>query len=179
MMLAPALVCSLHCAGPEADLREARVYVPKPTGTVTQPHLGCQSGGCAYVPAPTAQDIPIEQIDQLLKEVAQTPVGADSQSLDTLLFHDGEVRERLSRADVPDIGPAWMAFLKHELDKQIATFSLRVIDEDGHQRAFLPDTAMALGAKKHLEISQTDLGTPMNANGTIVRVGLHHLWYRM
>jgi hypothetical protein len=38
---------------------------------------------------------------------------------------------------------------------------------------------MALGAKKHMEITETDLGTPMNANGTLVRVGLNHIWYRM
>lgn len=164
------------CAGPRPA---PRVTVPKPVGTMQTAHLGCQSGGCAYVPAPTALDLPRAELDALIAQVAQTPVGTESLALDTLLFHDAEVRERLAQPDLPTLSPGWAAFLKHELDKQVATFSLRVIDEDGRVRATLPDTAMALGAKKHMEITETDLGTPMNANGTLVRVGLNHIWYRM
>jgi len=167
---------ALGCAGPE---RAARVTVPKPTAVVQTPHLGCQSGGCAYVPAPETHDIPKAKLDALLVQVNASPVGSDSLALDTLLFHDGEVRRRLAEPDAPALSPAWDAALKQELNKQWASFTLRVVDDQGRVRAELPETRMALGAKKHLEITETDLGTPMNANGTVVRVGQKHLWYRM
>lgn len=174
LLFAGALV-AVGCATPVTP----RVTVPKGTATVTTPHLGCQSGGCAFVPAPAQHDIPQRDLDGLLLEVAATPVGSDSLALDTLLFHDGEVRQRLAQPDAPLLPEAWSRALRHELEKRSATISLRVTDEQGKVRIFLPDTAMALGAKKHLELTQTDLGTPMNANGTIVRVGQRHLWFRM
>ena len=171
-----ALLALAGCAAPTVA---ARVTVPKGTATNTTPHLGCQSGGCAFVPSPEQHDLPRAQLDALITEVGTTPVGFDSLALDTLLFHDGEVRRRLAEPDGPALSPAWSARLRDELAKRTATFSMRITDEHGRVRVFVPEMLMALGAKKHLPIAETDLGTPMNANGTIVRVGQHHLWYRM
>jgi hypothetical protein len=170
------LAAATGCAGPQIA---ARVTVPHPTATNIAPHLGCQSGGCAFVPGPAQQDLPLAQVDALLAEVGATPVGSDSLALDTLLFHDAEVRRRLVDPTAPVLSPAWSTALRAELAKRTATFSLRITDEHGRVRVFIPDTLMALGAKKHLAVAETDLGTPMNANGTIVRVGQRHLWYRM
>ena len=119
------------------------------------------------------------RVEALLREVDQTPVGSESEALDNLLFHDEEARARLAAAEPLPVSPAWDAFLRKELARREATFGLRIIDEQGHVRAQVPDTAMALGRKLHMQVDD-GVGTgPFNANGTLVRVSRDRLWIRM
>ena len=69
--------------------------------------------------------------------------------------------------------------LRHELRRTTATFSLRMIDEHGVERARVPETAMALGVKLHMQVDDGVHTGPFNANGTVVRVGRDHVWIRM
>ena len=175
----PVTAASEASPVPRGSGAVARVTVPHATGTGAAPHLGCQSGGCAYLPAPETKDLPAEQIASLMAAVAGDPVGTESLALDTLLFHDGEVQQALSTPAAAVLSPGWRAFLTHELSRRSAWFSLRVVDEQGRVRASLPETLMALGAKKHMDISESDLHQEMNANGTLIRVGVRSIWYRM
>lgn len=153
-----------------------RVIAPVPTEAT--PHAtGCQ-GGCSLVRHKEDELTPA-QIDALLRELDGRPVGEESLALDTVLFHDAEVRRRLASPDVPAISLAWRAWLDRELARQIAYFSLRITDERGRVRAQVPETAMALGSKLHMQVNDGDGTGPFNANGTVVRVGRDHLWIRM
>jgi hypothetical protein len=172
-LLLGALLLLAACATPGPGYT---VVAPKRVGPAMAPLKECQ-GGCAFT-RNKADDLGDEKIDALFAKVSKDAVGAESESLDMLLFHDGEVRAHLahSRGKLP---PAWEAWLGRELDRQSAFFSLRIVDEQGKIRAVVPETRMALGVKLHMEVTDGDRTGPFNANGTIVRVGRDHLWIRM
>lgn len=139
---------------------------------------GCQ-GGCALVRDP--KDALSElQIEALLNTAATKPLGGESEALDTLLFHDNEARAYLLAHPMPpSVSPDWEAWIRAQLHRRTATFSLRIIDEHGKERAKVPPTPMALGVKLHMQVDDGDHTGPFNANGTIVRVGRDHVWIRM
>ncbi|MBS1151388.1 MAG: hypothetical protein H6Q89_3086 [Myxococcaceae bacterium] len=139
---------------------------------------GCQ-GGCALVRDP-ADALTSSQIEALLVTATRLEVGADSEALDSLLFHDNEVRAWFLEGVLPaGVSPEWAGWLRQELHRRTATFSLRIIDEHGVVRAQVPATPMALGMKLHIQVDDGDHTGPFNANGTIVRVGRDHVWIRM
>lgn len=139
---------------------------------------GCQ-GGCTLVRDPK-DALSSLQIEALLNTATRLEVGADSEALDTLLFHDNEVRAYFLVGQLPaSVSPEWAAWLRHQLHRRTAAFSLRIIDEHGVVRAKVPPTPMALGMKLHMQVDDGDHTGPFNANGTIVRVGRDHVWIRM
>ena len=139
---------------------------------------GCQ-GGCALVRDPK-DELSALQIEALINTATRLPVGADSEALDTLLFHDNEARAYLLTQPMPaGVTPAWDAWLRAQLHRRTATFSLRIIDEHGVERAKVKATPMALGVKLHMQVDDGIHTGPFNANGTIVRVGRDHVWIRM
>ena len=138
---------------------------------------GCQ-GGCALVRDPHDSPSP-EKVEAFFAEVGKTPLGSESDALDQLLFHDEEARARLAEPKPLPVPAGWEAWLRKELGRRQATFGLRIIDEHGKVRAQVPDTAMALGRKLHMQVDD-GIGTgPFNANGTLVRVSRDRLWIRM
>jgi hypothetical protein len=162
-----------------ASVVEPRIEEPKVvdfSGSGTRSR-GCQ-GGCTLVRDPRDAPSPA-RVEAFLREIDQTPVGSESEALDNLLFHDEEARVRLAAAEPLPVSPAWDAFLRKELARREATFGLRIIDEQGQVRAQVPDTAMALGRKLHMQVDD-GVGTgSFNANGTLVRVSRDRLWIRM
>jgi hypothetical protein len=156
-----------------------RIIAPVPFADGNHPAAkGCQ-GGCALVRDPDDALTPLE-IAALLDTATKLPVGADSQALDTLLFHDNEVRAWFLEGVLPSgVSPEWAGWLRQQLHRRTAAFSLRIIDEHGVVRAKVPATAMALGMKLHMQVDDGIHTGPFNANGTIVRVGRDHVWIRM
>lgn len=138
---------------------------------------GCQ-GGCALVRDPHDSPSP-EKVEEYFTAVGKTPVGSESDALDQLLFHDEEARARLAEPKPLPVSRAWDGWLRRELSRRQATFGLRIIDEHGKVRALVPDTAMALGRKLHMQVDDGDGTGPFNANGTLVRVSRDRLWIRM
>ncbi len=155
------------------------ITVPTPAGDGNHADAkGCQ-GGCALVRNPS-DALSSLQIEALLNTATRLAVGADSEALDTLLFHDNEVRTYLLAGALPSgVSAEWADWLRGELHRRTATFSLRIIDEHGVVRAHVPATPMALGMKLHMQVDDGEHTGPFNANGTIVRVGKDHVWIRM
>ena len=167
--------CAAHHPAATADFR---VEVPKPvifTQAPPGPHLFCRAG-CSYTPPP---GIGRAKVDELLGEIAKDPVGTDSLALDTLLFYDEETRARIADPTGLPISSEWQAFLFHELGKRNVYMNLRVLDEKGQVRAQVADLLMALRVKRHVDTTDNVGVQPMDANGTAVRVGLKHIWFRM
>jgi hypothetical protein len=172
--LLAALVVVSGCATVGEPIIEEPPVVSFSSGTRSR---SCQ-GGCTLVRDPHDAPSP-EKIEALLGEVTKTPVGSESDALDQLLFHDEEARARLAEAKPLPVTPEWDRWLRRELSRRQASFGLRIIDERGKVRAQVPDTAMALGQKLHMQVDD-GVGTgPFNANGTLVRVSRDRLWIRM
>jgi hypothetical protein len=154
-----------------------QVIVPKPVQFSAAKKPGCQ-GSCMFTRA-KADELSELQVDALLREASSKPVGEESEALDTLLFHDEETRQRLASGEAPQLSPAWDDFFRTELAKTQAYFTLRITDEHGQVRATVPETAMALGVKLHMEVEDGIHTGPFNANGTLVRVAKDRVWIRM
>jgi hypothetical protein len=162
------------CAGEASYV----VRAPKPFGESHHAWVkGCQ-GGCALVRNKSDELSPL-QIEALINTATRKPVGEESPELDMLLFHDNEARAYFLRGDPNGISPEWSTWLRRELGRTVATFSLRMIDEHGVERARVPETPMALGVKLHMQVDDGQHTGPFNANGTVVRVGRDHVWIRM
>lgn len=155
------------------------ITAPKPVSDGNHPAAkGCQ-GGCALVrdPKDALSDL---QIEALINTATKQPVGGDSDALDMLLFHDNEARHYVLEHGLPEgVSAEWGTYLRTQLLRRTATFSLRIIDEHGVERAKVPATPMALGVKLHMQVDDGVHTGPFNANGTIVRVGRDHVWIRM
>ncbi len=154
------------------------VHAPTPFGESHHASVkGCQ-GGCALVRNKSDELSPL-QIEALVNTATRLPVGEESDALDMLLFHDNEARAYFLSGDPANVSLEWVAWLRRELGRTTATFSLRMIDEQGVERARVPPTPMALGVKLHMQVNDGQHTGPFNANGTVVRVGRDHVWIRM
>lgn len=154
-----------------------QVIVPKPVEFSAGKKPGCQ-GSCMFTKQ-KKDELSELQVDALLREVGAGPVGEETEALDTLLFHDDETRARLASGEAPQLSPEWDAWFRDQLARTQAYFSLRIMDEHGAVRATVPETAMALGVKLHMEVDNGIHTGPFNANGTLVRVASDRVWIRM
>ena len=153
------------------------VIVPKPVEFSQGKKPGCQ-GSCMFTKQ-KKDELSELQVDALLREATAKPVGEETEALDMLLFHDDETRARLASGEAPQLPPDWDGWLRQELGRNQAYFSLRIMDEHGAVRATVPETKMALGVKLHMEVDNGIHTGPFNANGTLVRVAADRLWIRM
>jgi hypothetical protein len=153
------------------------VIVPKPVEFSQGKKPGCQ-GSCMFTKQ-KKDELSELQVDAFLREASSKPVGEETEALDNLLFHDDETRARLASGEAPSLSPEWDAWFRDQLARSQAYFSLRIRDEHGQIRAVVPETAMALGVKLHMEVDDGVHTGPFNANGTLVRVAPDRLWIRM
>jgi len=140
-----------------------------------EPAKGC--GGCSK-PHDYVGDLAPEEFDALVERFATEPLEPGSEALERLLFHHEDGRRYLHRAERPALDPQREAFLARELGRTHAVIGFRVIDEEGRERMRVDPTPVPLGAKQHLPTTATDDVQPASFNGTVVRVGLDHLWTR-
>jgi hypothetical protein len=137
---------------------------------------GC-AGGCAAA-HPQKFDIAPEKIEELLAAMAAQPAGATSPELETLLFHGTTVARYLETYGTDPLGEAQAKFLLSELERTHAMLEVRVVDEDGVVRAYLPETRVPIGSQFHMEMPETtDLPVP-EVSGSLARVGVNYVWSR-
>ncbi len=172
-----ATLTLLALAAAACGTPQYQVIVPQPVQFSAAKKPGCQ-GSCMFTKA-KKDELSELQVDALLREATQKPVGEETEALDTLLFHDEETRARLASGEAPELSPAWADWFRQQLAKTQAYFSLRIVDEHGQVRATVPETAMALGVKLHMEVEDGIHTGPFNANGTLVRVAADRVWIRM
>ena len=119
-----------------------------------------------------------DELDTLLTRYGQAAPDQESDALDELLFYSGQTRVHLDEPGRPALSEAHMRFLNHELARTTARIELRVIDERGDVRAWLPEQRVSLGEKQHLHLEDKSL-PGLLASGTVLRTSLYHLWTRI
>lgn len=163
------------CDGPAPHIR---VIVPPLPGESRESEGGdgCSATGCS-VEAPDAPAS--EEMAELLKTYAAAPVDESSQALDTLLFHGAHTAAYLAANGAEPLDVAHHRFLSRELGRTHVIVDMRVVDEHGVVRARLGERRVPIGKKTHHWFTERtgDLQS-FDTSGTVVRVGLHHLWSR-
>ena len=135
---------------------------------------GCGAGD--HHPKPF---LPLSEHRELLARYALEPMSEESEALETLLYHHEPVRRYLAEGHRGSLDAQRLAFLERELARTHVRIELRLVDGDGAVRMRLGPVRVQLEEKQHLSATETDRLQPARFNGTVKRVGLHHLWTRM
>jgi len=163
----------IGCAPPQKPHRADTDLQQTPLSEELAP-IRCH-GGCSVKPP---QSKPDEEIAALLHEVAGEPYGKASKALETLLFHADSTRNYLAHHAGEILDAKREAFVLRELHRTYAIVEMRMVDEHGVVRAELAASRVPFGKKQHLVFSDYDRLQPFEASGTVVRVGLGHIWTR-
>jgi hypothetical protein len=148
---------------------------------VFEPHGGqvCASG-CAASRHPT-DELTRSDFRRLLEEFAGQPMDETSLAFETLLYYGRQTSKLLAAQGSPGsppLDPLRAAVLRRELQSTHATIEVRVVDEQGEVRSWLPPTHVPLD-RRHVFPMETKRLQPLVTSGTVKRVGLHHLWTRL
>lgn len=130
--------------------------------------------GCAVDPVPPPS---ADEIASLLEKVGVAAVGEASDAIEILLFHAEAVRSYVETKGT-GLDPERDRHFRRELSRKHALVAMRIIDENGVVRARLDETRVPLGIKRHLKFDHYVRMQPLETNGTVVRVGLGHIWTR-
>ncbi|MCA9666266.1 MAG: hypothetical protein KC503_11785 [Myxococcales bacterium] len=145
-------------------------------GTGSGSGVGCNTG-CSlkkhYV-APFLLDDYKHAIALYKKE----PMAEGSKGLETLLFYGERTRELMRKHGTFDLPRDRRQFLLRELSRTHATVTLRIVDDKGEVRASTGPMHVPVGQKQHLRSVRLSAVQSLEFNGTVMRVGLYHLWSR-
>jgi hypothetical protein len=148
---------------------------PAPHHEVTTPG-GCHSGGCSLAKHPIPEFSAADFRDALA-EYALAPADSPSPALEKLLFYGSRTRELIDRYGEGTLPAAHSELLRRELARTHALVAMRMIDDAGAVVAAYEPEAVPIGVKQHLH-TNSDAVQPFEMNGTVMRVGLSHLWSR-
>lgn len=178
--LASLGVSACTTSSPPPD-RPITVYVPGASAAPVDQHHPMPSqcaSGCDVLPPALLVTLSDNAIAEHLAAYAKGAPDAPSQALDTLLFYASDTRAFL------DAHPGALAQTRHrqtlqrELSRAQAEIELRVKDDSGVVRAFIPSLKVPLGQKQHLRLQHRAL-PGLVASGTVLRVGRDRLWTRI
>lgn len=120
----------------------------------------------------------IEQYRAAIAEYAALPPDQVSQPLDTLLFYGERTKELMRDLGVLGLPPRHREFLDRQLARDHAYVSVRFVDEADRVRVAVGPIRVPIGVKRHLHPHVLDDVQSLEVNGTVMRVGLYHLWSR-
>jgi hypothetical protein len=170
-------------SGPESELHVPVVAVgpaefAHSPRAIFEPHghAVCASG-CAASRHPTGK-LSADAFRSLLAQFATEPVDETSLALETLLFYGRQTRDLLASHGSAPLDPLREAVLQRELQYTHATVEIRVVDEKGTVRSWLPPTRVPLD-RRHVFAMEVRGVQPLVTSGTVKRVGLYHLWTRL
>ena len=141
-------------------------------GTLQQGACGCAASNHRVACLPDGE------IERLIARFALEPMSEESIALETLLFHAPRARGVVERRGAALLDKERLDFLRKELSRTHARLSGRIVDEHGVVRARFGPVDVPLGEKRHTRGTDTMTLGSMEMNGTVRRVGLHHLWTR-
>ncbi|MCB9555431.1 MAG: hypothetical protein H6707_04955 [Deltaproteobacteria bacterium] len=131
--------------------------------------------GCSLAHHPVAPFFD-QDIRDAFKDYAQEPM-TGGPALERLLFYGTKVRHYLAANGAGALPPAHRRFLERQLAFRQVVISFRVIDDAGHVRAATGQRHVPFGEKQHLA-TETQHHQHISFNGTVMRVGLYHIWAR-
>jgi hypothetical protein len=135
------------------------------------------ASGCAVSRHPT-EKLTRERFRRLLAEYAAEPIEVPGRALDTLVYFGRQSAAWLEREESSPLDGLRANLLRSELQLDYAEVSIRLVDETGAVRAFLPPTLVPLDRRHEFELDPHDL-PPLIASGTVKRVGRDYVWTRL
>lgn len=137
------------------------------------------ASGCAVSRHPT-KALSVKEFNRLAAAYQMDGVSEDTTSslaFDSLLYYGRQTTRMLDRFPGAIAG-AHLRRLRTELRITHARISIRVIDENGTVRSWIPPTRVPFDRRHVFDMETTKL-PPHVASGTIKRVGLNRLWTRL
>ncbi len=141
------------------------------------------ASGCSASRHPTER-LSKREYRRLIGELATQPQSGgahpsdSSLALDTLLFYGRQTSKMIKRYGTYELPSAAVASLKSELEFTHALLSIRVVDESGETRTWLPPTKVPFD-RRHVFSMETERLQSLVTSGTVKRVGRDHLWTRL
>lgn len=142
------------------------------------PHGSRQcASGCAASNHPTEELTPA-RFQRLVSRFATEPIDETSEAFETLLYFGRQTKVFLDLYGDSPLDGARAAALRRELSRTHARIEIRVVDEQGNPRSWLPPTRVPLDRRHVFQMSTEDV-QPLVTSGTVKRVGLYHVWTRL
>jgi len=135
------------------------------------------ASGCATSNHPT-EPLSVEHFQQLLARYSVEPMEESSLALESLLYFGRQTRKLLDQYGNAPLDPVRSALLDQELERTFALIEIRVLDEAGEVRSWLPATRVPLDRRHEFDMEVHDVQR-LITSGTVKRVGLDHLWTRL
>jgi hypothetical protein len=135
------------------------------------------ASGCATNNHPTRLCTK-DEFHRLMEQFAHEPMDETSPALEALMYYNRQTRMYIDRYGTAPLDEQRARFLRRELEKTHAFVSVRIVDEFGVVRSWLPPTRVPLDIR-HEYIMETHDIQPLETSGTVKRVGLYHIWQRI
>ncbi len=145
---------------------------------IFEPHgeQECASG-CALSRHPTGR-LTRARYDELIEQLAGGSNPESAAVWDELVYYGPQSREFLRLDSSGRLSAGTTARLARELARDHVHIQIRVVDETGSVRSWLPPTRIPLD-RRHVFDMQTDGLPSLVTSGTVKRVGLDYLWVRL
>ena len=142
-----------------------------------EPHgeLVCASG-CSLSRHPTSE-LTTSRFEELIAELAEGPMEGSNEALETLLYFGRQTSEKIEQGGF-ELEESRLEFLQKELLLTHANIQIRVVDQSGVVRSWLPESRVPLD-RRHVFEMKTENVQPLVTSGTVKRVGLNHAWVRL
>ena len=159
------------------DVPTVEIVAPVPIGKTPKAKApGECTTGCSLAKHPIPDFTPDDYLAAVAR-YAKADADAAGAALEKLLFYGTRTEELMQRFGTSGLPAAHVSFLRRELSRRHAHVSIRLVDAGGRVRASHGPSRVPLGHKQHLHA--VTLGNQsLEFNGTVMRVGLYHLWSR-
>jgi hypothetical protein len=135
------------------------------------------ASGCSLSRHPTGV-LTNKRYRELLAQCNTGPLDADNLAFETLLYFGRQTQALVDTHGTLPLDRNESALLRRELNRQHATVSIRVVDDQGRIRSWVDTVSVPLD-RRHVFAMETDGLPPLVTSGTVKRVGLNHLWTRL
>ncbi len=135
------------------------------------------ASGCAASRHPT-ETLGEAEFRQWMDQLDQTSLDEHNLAFESLLYHGRQTSDWLLKLGTCGIAPEAARRLHAELQKTHVLVEIRLTDEFGEVRSWLPPTRVPLD-RRHVFTMRTRRLQPLVTSGTVKRVGLDHLWTRL
>lgn len=134
------------------------------------------ASGCSASRHPT-ETLTREHFQQLVSELAIEPMDHTNNALEELLYFGPQTKVMIEAGGV-EMEREHLEFLWRELAYTHANVAIRVVDDEGVIRSWLPPTRVPLDRRHVFDMEANNL-QPLVTSGTVKRVGLNHIWARL
>lgn len=150
---------------------------PLPTRATSHPHGNqlCASG-CEVSHHPTPR-LAKSRFVELVDRYRNSPPKESTPCLDELIYFGSQTALMLKSTE-HGLGEEHRGFLQAELSKQDLVIELRIVDEAGKLRVYLPPTSVPQHVRQEFAMDVHDFQHAITS-GTVKRVGLNHVWQRL